>query len=63
MVYRTFSVMCDNDAHILLSERPNGEGPLYEIVLGGWANSQSALRKAIQGENIYTVGGAVCETG
>ena len=60
MVYRTFSVYCDNDAHLLLSERPNGEGKRYEIVLGGWENTKSALRKDIQGSNIYEVNGAVC---
>jgi hypothetical protein len=60
MLYRTFEVYCNNDAHILLSEKPNGEGHAYELVLGGWGNTQSALRKARQGENIYTVAGAVC---
>jgi len=63
MVYRTFSVVCDNDAHVLLSEMPNGQGQVYEIVLGGWENTQSALRKSQQGEEVYTVGGAVCQSG
>jgi hypothetical protein len=60
MVYRTFQVYCNNDAHILLSEMPNGQGQAYEIVLGGWENTKSALRKSVQGENIFEVDGAVC---
>ena len=49
MVYRTFSVRCENDAHVLLSERPNGEGKVYEIQLGGWENTKSALKKTVGG--------------
>jgi hypothetical protein len=41
MVYRTFAVRCENNAHLLLSERPNGEGKVYEIVLGGEQNTLS----------------------
>ncbi len=37
-------VRATNDAHIGL-RRLSGEGPDYEIVLGGWGNKASALRK------------------
>jgi hypothetical protein len=61
MVYRTFSVLCSNDAHILLSERPAGQGDAYEIVLGGWENTKSALRK-FGVSQVYEVNGAVCDS-
>lgn len=63
MVYRTMSVVCDNDAHVLLSEYPNGEGKQYEIALGANGNTQNYLRKSPQGENIHSVAGAFCQPG
>ena len=39
-----FRVRATNDAHIGL-RRLSGEGPDYEIVLGGWNNAASVIRK------------------
>ena len=39
-----FSVRALNDVHIAL-RRISGEGASYEIVLGGWGNQGSAIRK------------------
>ncbi|KAL8558003.1 hypothetical protein ACOMHN_063744 [Nucella lapillus] len=39
-----FSIRICNDAHLLLSQHSEGGQPLYEIVIGGWGNSQSVLR-------------------
>ncbi|THD45488.1 MAG: hypothetical protein E7774_08115 [Bradyrhizobium sp.] len=39
-----FSVRATNDVHIGL-RRLSGDGPDYEIVIGGWGNQASALRK------------------
>ena len=41
----TFQVEACNDAHIALSENFEQYGSrTYEIVLGGWSNTQSAIR-------------------
>lgn len=40
----SFSVRATNDVHLGL-RRVSGEGPDYEIVLGGWNNMASAIRK------------------
>ncbi|XP_069114973.1 IgGFc-binding protein-like [Argopecten irradians] len=49
-----FEAKACNDAHVALMG-PNGEkDKLYEIVIGGWANSQSVIRTRKQGPNIYT---------
>jgi hypothetical protein len=39
-----FSVRATNDAHLGL-RRVSGDGPDYEIVLGGWNNMASAIRR------------------
>ena len=41
-----FEVKAKTDAHILLSPCPECDG--YEIVIGGWANTQSAIRDGKQ---------------
>lgn len=56
----TFSVIANNDAHLALSSsRDANSQELWEIVLGGWSNSQSAIRSMKQGENLVTAVGAV----
>jgi hypothetical protein len=43
------SVKACNDGHVSLSSHPSATGDLYELVLGGWGNSLSVLRKCKQG--------------
>ena len=49
----SFRLRAVNDAHIGL-RRLSGEGPDYEIVLGGWNNAASAIRK-------FDERGALCD--
>ncbi|XP_021943322.1 uncharacterized protein LOC110841586 [Folsomia candida] len=39
-----FSVQAKNDAHIALAGGPEAAKPLYEIFLGGWNGTKSAIR-------------------
>jgi len=41
----TFSVCCEHDAHVCLTQGPNEDSPMLELFLGGWENQFSALRK------------------
>jgi len=49
-----FAVQATNDAYIALGEDLNHEGKHYEIVLGGWDNTQSVIRKGNQQEHVVT---------
>ncbi|XP_071444531.1 uncharacterized protein [Hetaerina americana] len=40
-----FRVKAANDAHIALTTGPSECEPMYEIFLGGWGNTKSALRR------------------
>ena len=50
----TFEVKARNDAHIALGEDNLHNGKKYEIVLGGWGNTQSVIRGRNQGSNLVT---------
>ncbi|XP_071950454.1 uncharacterized protein [Antedon mediterranea] len=43
-----FSVVAKNDVHIALSSSPEVMIPMYEIVIGGWENTQSVIRRCAQ---------------
>ncbi|KAK3581827.1 hypothetical protein CHS0354_007229 [Potamilus streckersoni] len=48
----TFSVQACNDAHVALSQtKGNDNVDTYEIVIGGWADSQSVIRDCKQCDN------------
>lgn len=54
------NVKAANDAHISLGNNQNWDtDDRYEIVLGGWANTQSVLRDTLQGTNVVVRSGAV----
>ena len=44
-----FQVRACADVHILLTEQfGRQDGSLYEIVIGGWSNNQSAIRTSVR---------------
>lgn len=46
-----FGLAAGSDGHIGLSEHPGiSTRNMYEIVLGGWDNQRSAIRRSIQGD-------------
>ena len=47
----TFSVRGSNDAHVGFFEGPNENSSMYEVVIGGWSNSQSVIRRGPQAAN------------
>ncbi|XP_066284945.1 uncharacterized protein [Branchiostoma lanceolatum] len=51
----TFEVQANNDAHVALSSQNQDLDAMYEIVLGGWRNTQSVIRRSKQGNNHATV--------
>ncbi|XP_077978612.1 uncharacterized protein LOC144434040 isoform X2 [Glandiceps talaboti] len=51
-----FKVKARNDAHIALSAGPQDMSNLYEIVIGGWANTQSVIRRSKQGDHKAVAG-------
>ena len=46
--YLYFEVKADNDVHIGLSPIAGDANPMYEIVIGGWGNTRSAIRRCKQ---------------
>ncbi|XP_019633508.1 PREDICTED: uncharacterized protein LOC109476932 [Branchiostoma belcheri] len=51
----TFEVSVNNDAHIGLSPVNNDVADMYEIVIGGWTNTRSAIRRIPQGPDLTNV--------
>ncbi|KAI8513830.1 hypothetical protein Bbelb_081540 [Branchiostoma belcheri] len=47
----TFAVQADNDAHVALSAQRRDLDDMYEIVIGGWANLWSVIRRSKQGDH------------
>ncbi|CAH1259009.1 PKDREJ [Branchiostoma lanceolatum] len=45
----TFSVKANSDAHIALSSEGATLNDMYEIVIGGWSNTQSVIRRSPDG--------------
>nr|BAM18146.1 similar to CG10527 [Papilio xuthus] len=40
-----FKVRTPNDAHVALTMGPQDSEPIYEIMIGGWGNTKSVIRK------------------
>ncbi|XP_052675027.1 uncharacterized protein LOC128156779 [Crassostrea angulata] len=55
----SFQVSAQHDAHVALMSTDNTAGPLYEIVIGGWGNTQSCIRLGKQQECKRTYFGPV----
>jgi len=45
-----FEAKASNDLHLCFAVAPGIRNPLYEIVIGGWSNSQTAVRVYAQGD-------------
>lgn len=47
-----FAAETITDVHIAISSQPKTMDPMYEIVIGGWNNSMSVVRRKSQGINL-----------
>lgn len=45
-----FTAQAGQDIHIAISDTAETNDPMYEIVIGGWSNTQSAIRRVSQGD-------------
>lgn len=52
--YVKFEVKACNDAHVLLMQGTSTTQSIYELVIGGWGNSQSVIRNQQQGTHLAT---------
>jgi hypothetical protein len=43
------------DVHVAISPKPETVDPMYEVVIGGWGNSESAIRRKSQGDFLCRV--------
>ncbi|KAI8499818.1 hypothetical protein Bbelb_221350 [Branchiostoma belcheri] len=50
----TFSVKASHDVFIALSLEQSDRGDLYEIIIGGWGNTQSVIRRSADGPDQTT---------
>ncbi|XP_060081901.1 lactoperoxidase-like [Ylistrum balloti] len=50
-----FDARACSDVHVGLKVDEDPKGDLYEIVIGGWSNTQSAIRTEKQGNNLVEV--------
>ena len=51
-----FSVVANHDVHITLSSDDSFPSNSWEIVLGGWSGTRSAIRKTHQSDAVVAVG-------
>ncbi|XP_019631561.1 PREDICTED: fibrillin-1-like [Branchiostoma belcheri] len=47
----TFEVQADHSVHVALSAQRQNLGDMYEIVIGGWSNGQSVIRRSMRGHS------------
>ena len=55
LTHLNFEVKASNDAHLGLSAQQNDLPDMYEIVIGGWANAKSGIRRTKGGTDLVTV--------
>lgn len=58
-----FTATASSDIHIAIAELPNAMDPMYEIVIGGWNNLKSVVRRKSQGPAIYETGKKILTPG
>lgn len=58
-----FKASAKNDIHIGLSDAMMTKDPMYEIVIGGWGNTKSVIRRNAQGQAIKESAVAVRKPG
>lgn len=51
----SFAADASTDVHVAISSRCETMDPMYEIVIGGWDNTRSGIRKRSQGEVLWQV--------
>ncbi|KAG0613346.1 hypothetical protein M758_6G096100 [Ceratodon purpureus] len=52
--FLSFGAQTYSDVHIAISSKPREMDPMYEIVVGGWSNTKSVIRRRSQGPNLCT---------
>ena len=50
-----FTTESSSEVHIAISPQPQTMDPMYKIVIGGWSNSMSVIRKKWEGERLSLV--------
>ncbi len=58
-----FTANAGNDIHIAISDTAATNDPMYEIVIGGWSNTQSAIRRVSQGDILKSSKKAIKDVG
>ncbi|KAG0555310.1 hypothetical protein KC19_12G159600 [Ceratodon purpureus] len=51
----SFTADTSNDVHVAISTYPESMDPMYEVVVGGWTNTTSVVRRRSQGPILCTV--------
>ena len=51
----SFDARANNDIHVAFSDQNGTNDPMYEIVIGGWNNGRSTIRRRSQGSEICAV--------
>jgi hypothetical protein len=57
-----FKAKTSNDIHVAISDAAMTKDPMYEIVIGGWGNTKSAIRRQSQGELMEETDKAIRKT-
>jgi hypothetical protein len=57
-----FKALAEQDIHIAISDAAETKDPMYEIVIGGWSNTKSAIRRVSQGAELASSTKTVKET-
>jgi len=61
--YFTFRALADKDIHVAISPVPRTNNPMYEIVIGAWANSLTYIRRSAQGQQLGVADKAIVHRG